>query len=93
MAKRYEIGPNCQPFLFGTDERIAPDSKTQPVVRLFDHSRILIGTSAFTAAGWSGSFHPVGVFVNSGTIQVYTYTNNHYPGNGPETIIFFRGYG
>jgi hypothetical protein len=65
MAKRDEIDPNCQPSLFGTDERIAPDSKTQPVVRQFDHSRILIGTSAFTAAGWAGSFYPVGVFVNS----------------------------
>jgi Protein of unknown function DUF72 len=29
--------------------------------RPFDHPQLLLGTSAFTAAGWPGSFYPIGM--------------------------------
>ena len=50
-----------QGSLFKTDECAVTIPETPPIVRQFDHSRVLIGTSAFTAAGWAGSFYPVGM--------------------------------
>lgn len=38
-------------------------------------------------AGFGGSWSFIILF--SDTIQVYTYTNNHYTGNGPQTINLF----
>jgi uncharacterized protein YecE (DUF72 family) len=61
MAKRRGIESSRQASLFRTDEYAAPLPKALPLVREFDHPRFLLGTSAFTAAGWAGSFYPEGM--------------------------------
>ena len=61
MAKRHKIELSGQASLFERDECTAPGQKTPPVVRRFDHPRFLLGTSAFTASGWAGSFYPKGM--------------------------------
>jgi uncharacterized protein YecE (DUF72 family) len=48
-----------QSSLFETDN----STETAPalVERCFNDPRVLVGTSAFTASGWSGSFYPAGM--------------------------------
>ena len=64
MKKRPNVEPT-QPSLFALDK---PDDAVAPVmpqeiVRPFDipGTQILLGTSAFTANGWQGSFYPPGM--------------------------------
>ncbi len=59
MAKRSKAETSCQPSLFENSEA-APAAKIEPE-RSFDELDILIGTSAFTASGWPGSFYPAGM--------------------------------
>ncbi len=47
-----------QPLLF---ELGRPEPAKPPMDRTPDPPQLLIGTSAFTAAGWPGSFYPVGM--------------------------------
>ena len=47
-----------QPSLFEMDR---PEEVRPEIDRPLDHPQLLIGTSAFTAAGWPGSFYPVGM--------------------------------
>jgi uncharacterized protein YecE (DUF72 family) len=52
-----------QGSLFGADRpegAVSVPSKPQ-IYRPFDHPQLLLGTSAFTAAGWPGSFYPPGM--------------------------------
>ncbi len=60
-SKRSPIGQIQQASLFGEEEcsEVAP-SKPE-VRRPFDDEHIVIGTSAFTAAGWPGSFYLPGM--------------------------------
>ena len=46
-----------QASLFGANET----ETSKPEIRQLSDSRILLGTSAFTAAGWADSFYPVGM--------------------------------
>jgi hypothetical protein len=56
-GKTSKIDLDRQGSLFKTHEGVGTIPETPPIVRQFDHSRILTGTSAFTAAGWAGSFY------------------------------------
>jgi uncharacterized protein YecE (DUF72 family) len=60
MAKH--VKPISQPSLFelGRTAEVVPQTNLQPE-RLFDDPHLLLGTSAFTASGWSGSFYPAGM--------------------------------
>ena len=60
MAKRPKLEPIRNPTLFEMDKpQNASDSTPVPIQRPYDpDTNILIGTSAFTAAGWPGSFYP-----------------------------------
>jgi len=62
MPQRRKIDEIRQPSLFGTDETHVPNLATDSAVeRLFNDPCIIVGTSAFTANGWPGSFYPVGM--------------------------------
>jgi uncharacterized protein YecE (DUF72 family) len=58
MAKRPKVG---QTSLFDTTPQDGLHSVDLSVERSFDDPRLFLGTSAFTASGWSGSFYPAGV--------------------------------
>jgi uncharacterized protein YecE (DUF72 family) len=45
-------------------------------------TELRIATSAFTAAGWEGSFYLAG-------ISTFVYANNHYAGHAPVTVEQF----
>ena len=62
MAKRSKVEPIRNPTLFEMDKlEKTPDSIGGRNGRPYDADlNILLGTSAFTAAGWSGSFYPEG---------------------------------
>jgi uncharacterized protein YecE (DUF72 family) len=51
--------PVSQPSLFASDK--IGETAPSLVGRSFDDPHVLVGTSAFTASGWSGSFYPVGM--------------------------------
>lgn len=60
-SKRSQVGQIQQASLFGEEEcsEVAP---AKPEIRRpSDDPHIVIGTSAFTAAGWPGSFYPAGM--------------------------------
>jgi uncharacterized protein YecE (DUF72 family) len=60
MAKH--VKPISQPSLFELDRtaEVVPQTNLQPE-RLFNDPHLMLGTSAFTASGWSGSFYPAGM--------------------------------
>ena len=62
MAKRPKVEPIRNPTLFEMDKlQKASALMGIPIERPYDqHSDILVGTSAFTATGWPGSFYPAG---------------------------------
>jgi uncharacterized protein YecE (DUF72 family) len=63
MAKRPKLEPDRNPTLFEMDKAEKPNVVVAaPEFELSDQERgLLLGTSAFTANGWAGSFYPVGV--------------------------------
>jgi uncharacterized protein YecE (DUF72 family) len=62
MPQRRKIDEIREPSLFGTDETHVPNHATDSAVeRLINDPCIIVGTSAFTANGWPGSFYPVGM--------------------------------
>lgn len=64
-SKRSKADQIRQPSLFGTDESSEADSTSKlEIERPFNDPHLLLGTSAFQAAGWSGSFYPVGMKSN-----------------------------
>ena len=61
-SKRSKVEQILQPSLFAMDAHGKAHVPSKPEIeRPFSDPRILIGTSAFTAAGWPGSFYPVGM--------------------------------
>ena len=62
-AKRPRVEPIRNPTLFEMEklEEAATPASTLPLDRPFSLPGILLGTSAFTAAGWEGSFYPRGM--------------------------------
>jgi len=60
MAKRIKADLLLQPSLFET----AKPPKAEPSARPYKHPHIFLGTSAFTAAGWRGTFYPTGMSSN-----------------------------
>jgi uncharacterized protein YecE (DUF72 family) len=58
MARRASLRDNRQAFLFGAEPSSAI---TSPINRPYDHPQLFLGTSAFIANGWSGSFYPPGM--------------------------------
>jgi hypothetical protein len=63
MAKHPRIEPIRNPTLFEMDklERAGHLVNSLNVVRPYNEPGVLLGTSAFTAAGWEGSFYPKGM--------------------------------
>lgn len=61
MAKRPKVEPFRNPTLFEMDKLENGDRLTNQVGDSLRDSRILLGTSAFTASGWQGTFYPVGM--------------------------------
>ncbi len=61
--KRPKIEPIHQPTLFELDklEKAADLASRLQVDRPYQEPGLLIGTSAFVAAGWPGAFYPVGM--------------------------------
>jgi hypothetical protein len=61
--KRPKVAPIHSPTLFEMEkeEEAATPSNTLPLDRPFSLPDILLGTSAFTANGWEGSFYPRGM--------------------------------
>jgi hypothetical protein len=62
MPKRPKVEPIRQPTLFELDQ--PPEHVNQPGIdRPFSlpGTNIFLGTSAFTASGWEGSFYPPGM--------------------------------
>ncbi len=57
MARRPKL--DGQSSLFEMDKTGEPTQNNPETDRVFGDPRVLLGTSAFTAAGWSGSFYPV----------------------------------
>jgi hypothetical protein len=60
MSKHARTEPIRQPTLFELDEKNGGVSAHE-IVRPFSLPGILLGTSAFTANGWEGSFYPPGM--------------------------------
>ena len=61
-SKRSKVEQILQPSLFAMDGPGKAHVPNKPEIeRPFSDPRILIGTSAFTAAGWPGSFYPPGM--------------------------------
>jgi hypothetical protein len=60
MSKHARTEPIRQPTLFELDEKNGGVSALE-IVRPFSLPGILLGTSAFTANGWEGSFYPPGM--------------------------------
>jgi uncharacterized protein YecE (DUF72 family) len=60
MPKRSK--PISQPSLFELyrTAEVVPQTNLEPE-RLFNDPHLMLGTSAFTASGWSGSFYPAGM--------------------------------
>ena len=60
--KRPKVAPILSPTLFEVEklEEADPHSKTLAAPRPYSVPGILLGTSAFTANGWEGSFYPRG---------------------------------
>src|SRR5437879_3765341 len=63
MTKRPKVEPIREPTLFemGKLEDAGQLANSLPVERPYYEPGLLLGTSAFTAAGWEGSFYPVGM--------------------------------
>jgi hypothetical protein len=61
--KRPKVEPIRQPTLFQMEKlEEAPRLATEPKIeRPYSLPGILLGTSAFTANGWEGSFYPPGM--------------------------------
>ena len=61
--KRPKVEPIRQPTLFQMEklEEAAELASELKIARPFSLPGILLGTSAFTAAGWEGSFYPRGM--------------------------------
>jgi uncharacterized protein YecE (DUF72 family) len=57
MPRRSKTQDSLQPSLF---EEAEPAVQSE-IRRPYNHPRFLLGTSAFTASGWAGSFYPVGM--------------------------------
>ena len=62
-SKRPKVAPILSPTLFEMEklEEADPHSKTLAAHRPYSVPGILLGTSAFTAKGWEGSFYPRGM--------------------------------
>jgi hypothetical protein len=60
--KRPKVDPIRQPTLFQMEklDRAAELAGELKIERPYSLPRILLGTSAFTANGWEGSFYPRG---------------------------------
>jgi uncharacterized protein YecE (DUF72 family) len=58
-----KVVPIRQPSLFemGTPESFDVADDSVPVERPYGEKHLLLGTSAFTANGWAGSFYPAGM--------------------------------
>jgi hypothetical protein len=62
MANRPKIEPIRQPSLFETGSlEEAADLGKLEAERPYSDPNLLLGTSAFTANGWSGTFYPAGM--------------------------------
>lgn len=69
QSKRYTLAMRkrpkspIQPSLFeiGKPEAVTELTAGAEVDRPYNHTNLLLGTSAFTASGWSGSFYPAGM--------------------------------
>ena len=61
--KRPEVDPIRNPALFEMDrlEDAGQIANSLPIERPYYEPGLLLGTSAFTAAGWEGSFYPAGM--------------------------------
>jgi hypothetical protein len=61
--KRSKVEPIRNPTLFPMEKLAEPGKlvSTLTVGRPFSLPGILLGTSAFTAAGWEGTFYPAGM--------------------------------
>jgi uncharacterized protein YecE (DUF72 family) len=57
------------------------------VERPYGEKNLLLGTSAFTADGWAGSFKTIRR--RRQDLKIYAYANNHYQGHGPDTVKLF----
>jgi uncharacterized protein YecE (DUF72 family) len=60
MAKRSKTETSRQPSLF-ENSAVEQPVKPQPERTFSEFDDVLIGTSAFTASGWAGSFYPAGM--------------------------------
>jgi uncharacterized protein YecE (DUF72 family) len=63
MARRSKFEPINEPMLFAIDKLETPTAAIgKPIERAYDQQAdVLVGTSAFTAAGWPGTFYPSNV--------------------------------
>jgi uncharacterized protein YecE (DUF72 family) len=61
VAKSSKTEPMLNPTLFEMDEPGADPPSKLLVERPFYEPGVLLGTSAFTAAGWPGTFYPAGM--------------------------------
>jgi hypothetical protein len=61
MAKRPKIEPIRQPSLFEMEKFEKVADFVEGLERPFCEPGLSLGTSAFTAAGWSGTFYPEGM--------------------------------
>ena len=62
-SSRPKVEPIRNPTLFEMEklEKAAELTSQPKIERPYSMPRILLGTSAFTAAGWEGSFYPQGM--------------------------------
>jgi uncharacterized protein YecE (DUF72 family) len=70
MAKRPKIEPIRQPSLFDMEKSEKTDDPVEKLERPFCEPDLFLGTSAFTAAGWQGTFYPEGT-KSSGYLTYY----------------------
>jgi uncharacterized protein YecE (DUF72 family) len=59
-SSRPKVEPISQPTLFQMEKAAEPTSQAK-IERPYSLPRVLLGTSAFTANGWQGSFYPPGM--------------------------------
>ena len=61
MPRRSKRIAGGQPTLFEIGDRAGITLPAPPIARFVDKPGLFLGTSAFTAAGWPGTFYPAGM--------------------------------
>ena len=61
MPRRSKRIAGGQPTLFEIGDRAGTTLPAPPIARFVDKPGLFLGTSAFTAAGWPGTFYPAGM--------------------------------